>query len=178
MVKKFTLKHIAFQTPLGWLLVAESADGIALVDFLGPDHPSEDAIRSAIQREYPDATASEGDDSELLKKTKAYIFAYLTGGAALPKVPTDLRKGTRFDRAVWGEIESIAFGQCRSYGQIATAIQSAGASRAVGRACGRNPVPILIPCHRVLGSGRKLGGYSGGLHIKRALLDLEGMKYL
>jgi methylated-DNA-[protein]-cysteine S-methyltransferase len=109
----------------------------------------------------------------LLGKTKAYILAYLTNRAPVPKVPLDLRKGTGFDRNVWTAIETIAFGESQSYSQIAAKANSAGASRAVGRACGRNPVPILIPCHRVIGSGGKLGGYSGGLDIKRALLELE-----
>jgi O-6-methylguanine DNA methyltransferase len=109
----------------------------------------------------------------LLGKTKAYILAYLTNGTPLPKAPLDLRKGTRFARSVWREIDTIAFGQSRSYSQIAAKAHSAGASRAVGGACGRNPVPILIPCHRVIRSGGKLGGYSSGLDIKRALLNLE-----
>jgi methylated-DNA-[protein]-cysteine S-methyltransferase len=170
---KLALKYITFQTPIGWLVVAESPDGIALVDFLGPDCPTEDGVISAVLRYYPDAALSPGSDSGLVGKTKAYILAYLTNGTPPPKVPLDLRKGTRFDRDVWSEISSIAFGESRSYSQIAAKVRSAGASRAVGGACGRNPVPILIPCHRVIGSGGKLGGYSGGLDIKRALLDLE-----
>ena len=173
MNRKLALNYITFQTPIGWLVVAESPDGIALVDLLGPDCPTEDGVISAVLRYYPDAALSPGSDSGLAGKTKAYILAYLTNGTPPPKVPLDLRKGTRFDRDVWSEISSIAFGESRSYSQIAAQVHSAGASRAVGGACGRNPVPILIPCHRVIGSGGKLGGYSGGLHIKRALLDLE-----
>jgi len=176
MHEKLSLKYITFRTPLGWLLVAQSPDGIALVDFLGPDRPSEHIAISTVLDKYPGSTPSPGADSGLLGKTKAYILAYLTNGTPLPKIPLDLRKGSRFDRSVWHEIEAIAFGQSCSYGQIAAKAQSAGASRAVGRACGRNPVPILIPCHRVIGSGGKLGGYSGGLHIKRALLELEGIE--
>ncbi len=169
----FVLSYITFDTPIGWLMVAESQDGIALVDFLGPDRPSEDALISAVLKEYPQATLSAGDDSELLGKTKEYILEYLTNRVPPPKIPLDLRKGTRFDRNVWKAIETIAFGESSSYGQIAAAVNSTGASRAVGGACGRNPVPILIPCHRVITSAGKLGGYSGGLSIKRALLDLE-----
>jgi methylated-DNA-[protein]-cysteine S-methyltransferase len=178
MSKKVVLKYITFKTPLEWLLVAASPDGVALVDFLGHDRPSEDAVISTVLREYPDATPSQGADSALLEKTRAYILAYLTDGVPLPNVPLDLRKGTAFDRNVWEQIQAISFGESRSYGQIAEKARSVGASRAVGRACGRNPVPILIPCHRVVGSGGKLGGYSGGLDIKRALLDVEGIKGL
>ncbi len=173
MTKKRPLGYITFETSLGWLVVAESPDGIALVDFLGPERPSEDAAIAAVLREYPDSAPVPAPDSGLLEKTKGYILAYLTNRVPPPKVPMDLGKGTPFDRKVWSAIETVAFGESRSYSQIAEQTQSPGASRAVGRACGRNPVPILIPCHRVITSGGKLGGYSGGLHIKRALLDLE-----
>ena len=109
MNRKLTLNYITFETPLGWLVVAESPDGIALVDFLGPDRPTEDAVISTVLRTYPDATVSPGGDSGLLGKTKAYILAYLTNRAPLPKVPLDLRKGTRFDRNVWKAIEDHCF---------------------------------------------------------------------
>jgi O-6-methylguanine DNA methyltransferase len=171
--QKMSLSYITFETPLGWLLVAESRDGIALVDFLGPDRPSTDAAIAAILKAYPDAAPAPGIESGLLEKTKGYILDYLTNRVPLPKVPIDLSKGTPFDHKVWRSIETIAFGESRSYGQIAAQTQNTGASRAVGRACGRNPVPILIPCHRVVASGGKLGGFSCGLEIKRALLDLE-----
>jgi methylated-DNA-[protein]-cysteine S-methyltransferase len=173
MTNRSDLKYITFDSPIGWLVVAESDDGIALVGFLGRDRPPEDTAVSAVLREYPGRTVAPGSDSGLLGKTKAYILAYLNGRAPIPEVPLDLGKGTPFDRSVWGEIASIGFGESRTYGQIAGRLNAARASRAVGRACGRNPVPILIPCHRVLGSGGKMGGYSGGLHIKRALLELE-----
>ena len=178
MSKKLVLKYITFKTPLGWLLVAASRDGVALVHFLGHERPSEDAAISIVLREYPDTAPSKGNDSQLFEKTRDYILAYLKDGVPLPKVPLDLRKGTAFDRNVWEQIAAIPFGESRSYGHIAQQARSAGASRAVGRACGRNPVPILIPCHRVVGSGGKLGGFSGGLDIKRALLDVEGIKGL
>lgn len=173
MIDKLALSHITFDTQIGWIVVAESPDGIALVDFLGPDRPSEDGAASVVLKQYPNAALTLGYDSELLVKTKDYILAYLTNRVPPPKIPLDLRKGTRFDRNVWSVIETIAFGESRSYSQVAAEAESAGASRAVGRACGRNPVPIFIPCHRVITSTGKLGGYSGGLSIKQALLDLE-----
>jgi methylated-DNA-[protein]-cysteine S-methyltransferase len=170
---KPALSYITFDTPVGWIVIAESAYGIALLDFLGPDRPSEEVATSAVLKQYPDAALRPGFDSELLGKTKDCILEYLISRVPTPKVPLDLRKGTPFDRSVWSVIESIAFGETRSYGQVALETRSAGASRAVGRACGRNPVPIFIPCHRVIASTGKLGGYSGGLGIKKALLDLE-----
>lgn len=82
-------------------------------------------------------------------------------------------EGTAFQRAVWHAMAAIPYGQTRSYGQLAHAVGKPGASRAVGGACGRNPLPIVVPCHRVITSSGQLGGYSGGINIKQALLDLE-----
>ena len=90
----------------------------------------------------------------------------------------DLRlapEGTPFERSVWDELRKIPFGETRSYGEIAQAIGRPGAARAVGRANGANPIPIVVPCHRVLRSGGGLGGYGGGLPMKEALLRLEGV---
>lgn len=81
--------------------------------------------------------------------------------------------GTPFQMAVWHEISRIPYGQTRTYGEIAAAIGKPGAARAVGIACNRNPLWILIPCHRVVGSGNRLTGYAGGLSMKQFLLELE-----
>lgn len=81
--------------------------------------------------------------------------------------------GTPFQMAVWEALKAIPYGETRSYGQIAAAIGNPKASRAVGMACNRNPIWIVIPCHRVVGSTGKLTGYEGGLDMKRALLELE-----
>ncbi len=81
--------------------------------------------------------------------------------------------GTPFDRLVWDAVRRIPYGATATYGQIAWSIGRPNAARAVGTANGRNPVPIVIPCHRVVGAGGKLGGYGGGLDLKRKLLNLE-----
>jgi methylated-DNA-[protein]-cysteine S-methyltransferase len=82
-------------------------------------------------------------------------------------------RGTDFDRRVWDAVARIPYGETKSYGEIAASIGSPGAARAVGTANGRNPVPPVIPCHRVVAAGGRLGGYGGGLDLKRRLLDLE-----
>ena len=87
--------------------------------------------------------------------------------------PLDLQ-GTPFQRSVWMALQSIPCGETRSYGQIATEIERPGAVRAVGQACGRNPVPLIVPCHRVLAAGGKIGGFSGGKGWKPLLLAREG----
>lgn len=82
--------------------------------------------------------------------------------------------GTPFERSVWDELRKIPFGETRSYGEIAHALGRPGASRAVGRANGANPLPIVVPCHRVIGSDGSLTGFGGGLDAKSRLLELEG----
>jgi len=171
--KDVAMNYITFNTPLGWLLVAESRDGIALVHFFGSGCPSEALAISTVRKYYPDSEPYRGVCSGLLEQTRNHILEYLNNRTPLPEIPLDLSRGTSFDRVVWKEIDAIAFGESRSYSQIAKQAQKSRAYRAVGRACGRNPVPILIPCHRVVGQGGKLGGFSGGLHIKKALLELE-----
>ena len=82
--------------------------------------------------------------------------------------------GTPFERSVWDELRRIPFGETRSYGEIAQALGRPGAARAVGRANGANPIPIVVPCHRVIGSDGSLTGFGGGLDAKSRLLELEG----
>jgi O-6-methylguanine DNA methyltransferase len=87
--------------------------------------------------------------------------------------PLDLNAGTEFQRSVWEQLRKIALGETRSYGEIARALRNPRAFRAVGSACGANPIPVLIPCHRVLAANHKLGGFSGGLDWKKKLLWRE-----
>ena len=84
-------------------------------------------------------------------------------------------EGTEFQRRVWAALSEIPYGETRSYGQIAATIGNPGAGRAVGMANHKNPLPIVVPCHRVIGAGGSLTGYAGGLDIKRKLLELEGV---
>ena len=88
--------------------------------------------------------------------------------------PLDLSCGTEFQRQVWASLRTIPRGETLSYGAVARRIRRPAASRAVGTACGANPVPILVPCHRVLATNGRLGGFSQGLHWKRMLLTAEG----
>jgi O-6-methylguanine DNA methyltransferase len=88
--------------------------------------------------------------------------------------PLDLSSGTEFQRRVWNALLRIPSGQTKSYSQVAQSIGQPGAVRAVGQACGANPIPVVIPCHRVLAAGGKIGGFSSGLDWKRKLLAREG----
>ena len=103
----------------------------------------------------------------------AQLLEYFNGSRRIFEFPVDLR-GTDFQKKVWGAISSIPFGQTASYQQVAEMIGNPKASRAVGLANQRNPVPIVIPCHRVVGKNGSLTGYEGGLPLKRKLLSFEG----
>jgi O-6-methylguanine DNA methyltransferase len=100
----------------------------------------------------------------------------LAGRAPRVLPPLDLSAGTEFQRRVWSALRRIASGRTRSYAEVAAAIGKPRATRAVGGACGANPIPVLVPCHRVLAANRVLGGFSGGLGWKRKLLAREGIE--
>jgi O-6-methylguanine DNA methyltransferase len=107
--------------------------------------------------------------------TEAALKAVLAGRAAKTLPPLDWSGKTEFQKSVWRALRNIRRGQTKSYGEIARAIGRPRAIRAVGGACGANPIPVLIPCHRVLAANKKPGGFSGGLNRKRDLLAGEGV---
>ena len=108
--------------------------------------------------------------------TETALKNVLAGRAAKNLPPLDLT-GTEFQKSVWNALRKISFGKTKSYGEIAQAIGRSKAVRAVGGACGANPVPVLVPCHRVLAANKRLGGFSGGLDWKRRLLKREGIEF-
>lgn len=148
-------------TPLGRLLLARTAKGLAGVWFEGQKH-----------HPAPLAVLRRPDDA-LLRRAADQLHAYFSGEAVVFDVPLDLQ-GTPFQRSVWQALLAIPGGQTRSYGEIANALGAASAVRAVGAAVGRNPVSVIVPCHRVVGRDGALTGYAGGVERKRALLELEG----
>jgi len=109
-----------------------------------------------------------------LRKAAMELRAYVDGRLRAFSVPLDLF-GTPFQVKVWKELGKIRWGKTSSYGEVARKVGRRGAARAVGNAAGRNPLPIFIPCHRLLASGGRLGGFSGGLRWKRKLLSHEGI---
>lgn len=113
----------------------------------------------------------------ILKKTLIQLEEYFEGKRKTFDLP--LRpEGTEFQKRVWRELSKIPYGETRSYRQIARALNDPNASRAVGTANGRNPISIIVPCHRVITSDGRLGGYAGGLAVKECLLGLEGVHSL
>jgi methylated-DNA-[protein]-cysteine S-methyltransferase len=113
-----------------------------------------------------------GGDAAAVSAAAIQLEQYLAGERTEFDLDLELR-GTPFERRVWDEVRAIPYGQTATYAEIARRIGSPGACRAVGRANGRNPIAVIVPCHRVVGSDGSLTGYAGGLETKRALLDLE-----
>jgi methylated-DNA-[protein]-cysteine S-methyltransferase len=152
----------AVDTPLGILRLARTDAGLAGAWFDG-------------QRHHPGPLAApERPHDPLLRAAAAQLADYFAGRRTRFDVPLDLR-GTPFQRAVWHTLLTIGCGQTRRYADIALAVGSSRALRAVGAAIGKNPLSIVVPCHRVIGSDGSLTGYAGGLPRKRALLALEGV---
>jgi len=111
------------------------------------------------------------------KLTTAALKKILTGRDAKELPPLDWNGKTEFQKSVWREMLKIPAGKTKSYGEVAAAIGNPKAVRAVGGACGANPIPVLVPCHRILAANKKIGGFSGGLEWKRDLLSCEGIKF-
>ena len=129
-------------------------------------------LRMADQSHEPDRSSWQAGDARAFDDVVEQLEAYFAG--SLTEFDVDLRlAGTDFQRRVWTALRTIPYGQTRSYGEIAAQVGSPGASRAVGLANGRNPIGIIVPCHRVIGSTGGLTGYGGGIDRKRTLLALE-----
>ena len=156
-----TLAHTDIASPVGTLrLVASNAGLVAIL------WPNERPGR------VPLGATVEDEAHPILVRAAAQVTDYFAGKLRAFDVPLDFR-GTDFQRSVWQALLTIPFGETRSYAQIADQIGRPTASRAVGAANGRNPVSIIAPCHRVIGTSGALTGFAGGLEAKRLLLDLE-----
>jgi len=158
------LPCLSFESPVGRLTLV--ARGEALAAVLWP----QDAARP---RRVVLAALQESPAHPTLQRARAQLQAYFEGGRDGFDVPLDFA-GTPFQQRVWRALLAIPHGQTRTYAQIAQAVGAAGAVRAVGAANGRNPISIIAPCHRVIGSNGTLTGFAGGLEAKAWLLRHEG----
>ncbi len=115
-----------------------------------------------------------GEDCPFLNQAETVLIDYLTQGCPIPPdLPLDLTSATPFQLSVWNALRQIPHGETRTYAEVALSLGKPKSARAVAGACAKNPVAILVPCHRVVASNGGLGGYSAGVHIKKALLELE-----
>lgn len=154
-----TMYYTYMDSPVGNLLLAGDGEALHVVGF---------PTGKAIRKHQPDWLRR----NEMFGREKAQLNAYFSG--ELKRFDLKLApQGTPFQKQVWQQLLAIPYGETRSYGQVAEAIGQPNASRAVGAANGLNPIPIIIPCHRVIGSTGKLVGFGGGLKTKEHLLALE-----
>lgn len=144
-------------TPIGPLEIAATEDGLARVSFGGPDLAPDGPV-------------------EVLAETRRQLEEYFAGRREVFELPLDWSHASGFQRRVLEELfAEIGFGSTISYGRLAARVGQPDASRAVGIAMATNPIPLVVPCHRVLASGGQLGGFGGGLEMKRWLLTHEGV---
>lgn len=155
------------RSPLGAITLAATPQGLAGVWFDGQQH-----LPPALLN--PSATWPADTSHPVLRLASQQLAEYFAGQRQHFDLPLDLSGGTDFQQAVWHALLTIAPGQTQSYGQVSQHIGRPTAVRAVGAAIGRNPVSIIVPCHRVLGANGSLTGYAGGLPRKTHLLTLEG----
>jgi len=157
----------AFPTDLGWMGAAVSPRGLAMLTL---PRPTRQAALDDLRACYPTAILGE---EEVLGDLPHRLRRYLAGERVDFPQTLDLTAGTPFQQQVWQTLLRIPAGETRSYKWVAAAIGKPQAARAVGQAVGANPINIIIPCHRVVGSDGSLTGYGGGLPLKQRLLDLE-----
>jgi methylated-DNA-[protein]-cysteine S-methyltransferase len=153
------VSYTRIESPVGKLLLATEAQGLRLVSF-------ESSKRATSVQ--PDWKENKAPFAEVIRQLRAYFDGELRE-FDLPLAP----EGTAFQLRVWNSLRTIPYGETISYAQLAQKIGNSSAVRAVGLANGSNPIPIIIPCHRVIGSDGSLTGFGGGLSNKKKLLDLE-----
>ncbi|MCF8720531.1 methylated-DNA--[protein]-cysteine S-methyltransferase [Nitrospina gracilis] len=162
-----SLVYATMESPIGILGVAATDKGVCNIRTA---QKSESQFLRYLEDVY---TARPMHDPKRLKPVIDELKAYFKGELTEFDCELDLTCGTPFQQTVWKRLLTIPFGETRSYGWLAEKLKNPNASRAVGNANGKNPVPVIIPCHRVIHADGGLGGYTGGLHIKEFLLDLE-----
>jgi methylated-DNA-[protein]-cysteine S-methyltransferase len=148
---------VCVETPLGLVEIEAATSGVTRVRIGARGKPRE---------------VGEGGALALAQQTAREIVGYLDGRLRQFTVPITA-DGTTFQKAVWSELLSMPYGTRQTYGQLAAKLGRPRAARAVGAACGANPVPILVPCHRVVGAEGSLGGFGAGVRVKQSLLDVE-----
>jgi methylated-DNA-[protein]-cysteine S-methyltransferase len=158
--KRHVYKRV--DTPVGKLTLVATDAGLAAILW---ENDSPSRVRLSIE--------AEDSGHPVLVETERQLTEYFAGQRKAFTVPLDVA-GTPFQRKVWSALLTIPFGETRSYGQIARQIGHPDAFRAVGAANGRNPLSIIAPCHRVIGSTGRLTGFAGGLEVKAHLLEMEG----
>ncbi|GGD87607.1 methylated-DNA--[protein]-cysteine S-methyltransferase [Paenibacillus nasutitermitis] len=169
-----TIYWTEMSSPIGPLVLMATDSGLCKIEF-GGFAQREDKLRNWINSWFPKGTGIAQDqpaEHVILKEAEAQLKRYFAGELQIFTVKLDMR-GTPFQTRVWQALLEVPYGESRSYKHIAGAIEQPKAVRAVGGANNRNPVPLIVPCHRIIGAGGAMVGYGGGLDIKTSLLELE-----
>jgi O-6-methylguanine DNA methyltransferase len=170
------MKVDIFKTYWGWMGIAATGRGVSAVVLPKTSRRAvEQALKEAGHADSSLQGAAAKSAGNHVKAARAAIGAYLTGTQRNFALSLDLGDQPRFRQRVLEMLQRIPYGRVRSYGWVARKLGKPGATRAVGGACGANPVPLLVPCHRVVAANGSLGGFSGGLRIKKRLLRLESL---
>jgi AraC family transcriptional regulator of adaptative response/methylated-DNA-[protein]-cysteine methyltransferase len=164
-----TIRWSTAESPLGRMLVAATDRGLCAVLFAGSDKEAERELKTRFTK------ADLERDDPGLGETVRVVLSQMTESATAASLPFDVR-ATSFQHRVWEALRAIPRGETRTYSQIAQTIGAPKAVRAVGAACGANPLAVVVPCHRAVGSDGRLHGYRWGLERKRRLLEIEGGK--
>jgi methylated-DNA-[protein]-cysteine S-methyltransferase len=160
---------LIFKSRWGWMGLAEAANGIARIVLpKASKQIVESELRAGAQEFRQEASSFR------LRAARKQLTEYLAGTRTSFNLPLDLSEGTDFQQQVWKALQSVPYGQLRSYQALAARVGGKQYARAVGNAVGANPLPIVIPCHRIVTRNSSLGGFSGGLPTKQRLLTLEG----
>ena len=164
------------ESPVGPLRVIAHRDAVTAIEFEGPRQPglsARSSVSQAAARSLGQPVGDRDDTDPLLAEVRRQLDAYFAKELKVFDLPVR-PQGTPFQLTVWDQLTTIAWGRTATYGEIAGRLGMTGhGSRAVGMANGRNPIPIVIPCHRVVGADGTLTGYAGGVERKQALLALE-----
>ncbi len=159
------------ESPCGPLLcVVDGAGAVVRIEFSGKAGRDSQKVTERMRDRGIEVVEDPDRTAEVRRQLEEY-FAGRRQEFDLPLSPV----GTPFELAVWEELKKIPFGETRSYGEIAASLGRPGSARAVGRANGANPIPIVVPCHRVIGADGSLTGFGGGLEAKSRLLEIEGL---
>jgi O-6-methylguanine DNA methyltransferase len=174
----WTLLRPALLSPVGFLVVAGDR-GVLRAAFRrypgGVNRREVEALLGPVG-DWEPAASGPSPAGGHLRRAVDELTAYFAGESRSFRVPLDLRQsGTTFQRRVWKALQAVPFGALETYGSLAAAAGAPAASRAVGGAVGRNPIPVILPCHRVVGSSGRLTGFSSGLDLKVLLLEHEGI---
>lgn len=164
-----TVSRSEIDSPIGPLALYGTAEGLMAIVF--PRH-SRVQVEAWLDRVI--GSARIVDDGEALEGAIEQLGEYFAGTRREFDLELDMR-GTDFQQRVWEAVRAVPYGQTRSYRQVAEAVGKPAATRAVGAANGANPLPLVVPCHRIIGSSGGLHGYGGGLDVKARLLELEGV---